>query len=306
MASFIAARLLRILIIACAVVTVIFFLFKAVPGDQAALMAGPGATQSEIDALRQQLGLDRPLVVQYVDYMAGLLQGNFGHSSLYHGSPLTQILSRLPATLTLTFAAILLTIAIGIPAGVTAAVFHGRAIDYAISLAVVALLSIPNFWIALVLISVLSVELQILPSFGFEGGWSLVMPTLALAARLIALVARMTRAIMLEELNKDYVRTARAKGLGPWVVLTRHVLRNALIPTVTLIGLEAGYLLGGSIVIERIFAWPGIGDLLINAIGVRDYNLVQGIVVIFVLGFLIINLIVDLLYAAINPRLAVE
>jgi ABC-type dipeptide/oligopeptide/nickel transport system permease component len=306
MVNFIAARLLRIAIVACAVVTVIFFLFKAVPGDQAALIAGPGATQIEIDAMRHQLGLDRPVITQYFDYMSGLLQGNFGHSSLYHGSPLSQILDRLPATLTLTFAAILLTVAIGIPAGVLAAVYHGKALDYVISVAVVALLSIPNFWIGLVLISVLSVDLGILPSFGFDGPWSLVMPTLALAARLIALVARMTRAVMLEELNKDYVRTARAKGLYPATILTRHVLRNALIPTVTLIGVEAGYLLGGSIVIERIFAWPGIGDLLINAIGVRDYNLVQGIVVIFVLGFLIINLFVDLLYAAINPRLQPE
>jgi ABC-type dipeptide/oligopeptide/nickel transport system permease component len=154
-----------------------------------------------------------------------------------------------------------------------------------------------------VLISVFSVDLGWLPSFGFEGWRSVIMPGLALAARLIALVARLTRGVMIEELRKDYVRTARAKGLPFRTVVLRHVLRNVLIPTMTVIGLQTGYLLGGSIVIERLFAWPGIGDLLINAVGLRDYNLIQAITVLFTVGFLLVNLIVDILYMAVNPRL---
>jgi len=153
------------------------------------------------------------------------------------------------------------------------------------------------------MISLLSVQLRWLPSFGLHGPLSLIMPSLALAARLIAIVARMTRGLVIEEMRRDYVRTARAKGLDLRRVLWRHVLRNALVPTITAIGLEAGYLLGGSVVIERLFAWPGIGDLLLNAIGNRDYTLVQGVTVLFVIGFLLINLVVELLYVLVNPRL---
>jgi ABC-type dipeptide/oligopeptide/nickel transport system permease component len=167
----------------------------------------------------------------------------------------------------------------------------------------VGLLAIPNFWLGLMLIVALSVDRGWLPSFGFTGWTSLVMPTLALAARLVALVARMTRGVMLEELAKDYVRTAHAKGLATGVIVGRHILRNALIPTVTVIGLQAGYLLGGSVVVERLFAWPGVGDLMVNAVGARDYTLVQTITILFVLGFLLINLAVDVLYVLIDPRL---
>jgi ABC-type dipeptide/oligopeptide/nickel transport system permease component len=162
---------------------------------------------------------------------------------------------------------------------------------------------VPNFWVGMLLIALLSVEMGWLPAFGLTGAASLVMPTLALSARLIALVARMTRGVVIEELRKDYVRTARAKGLDARTVLSRHVLRNAMIPTVTVIGLQAGYLLGGSVVVERLFAWPGLGDLLLNAVSVRDYTLVQGIALFFVVGFLLINLVVELLYTLINPRL---
>ena len=166
-----------------------------------------------------------------------------------------------------------------------------------------ALLAVPNFWLGMMLIAILSVQLGWLPSFGFGGPASLVMPTLALSARLIALVARMTRGLVIEEIRKDYVRTARAKGVLARVVMSRHVLRNAMIPIVTVIGLQAGFLLGGSVIVERLFAWPGIGDLLLTGVGLRDYNLVQGITVLFVVGFLVANIVVELLYVAINPRL---
>jgi ABC-type dipeptide/oligopeptide/nickel transport system permease component len=274
-----------------------------VPGDEATLMAGATASQADIDLLRTRLGLDRPLVEQYATRLAGLARGDFGYSSTFRGNPLPHVLSRLPATLILMAAAILTTVLVGLPAGLVAAVEQNRWPDYLLSLFVVGLLAVPNFWLGLMLIVVLSVERGWLPSFGFTGLASLVMPTIALAARLVALVARMTRGVMLDELAKDYVRTARAKGLDTPAVVARHVLRNALIPTVTVIGLQTGYLLGGSVVVERLFAWPGVGDLMINAIGARDHTLVQAITILFVVGFLLINLVVDVLYMLINPRL---
>ncbi|MBI1777186.1 MAG: ABC transporter permease [Proteobacteria bacterium] len=303
MLSFVPLRLVRILPIALGVVTIIFFIFKMIPGDEATLMAGASASQAEIDLLRVRLGLDRPILQQYLAHIFGILQGDLGFSSTFRGNPLPHIIGRLPATLALMTTSILTTVALGLPAGVIAAVYQNRWPDYALSAFVVALLAVPNFWLGMMLIVVLSVDWGWLPSFGFTGWLSLVMPTAALAARLIALVARMTRGVMLEELRKDYVRTARAKGLDGRTVVVRHVLRNALIPTVTVIGLQTGYLLGGSVVVERLFAWPGIGDLMINAIGARDYTLVQGITLLFVLGFLLINLAVEMLYVVINPRL---
>jgi len=303
MLSFLIRRILRIIPIAFCVVTILFFLFQLVPGDPALLIAGPMASPEEIAQIRHSIGLDQPLLVQYWDRISGLAVGDFGYSLTFKGSPLPQVLARLPATLWLTAVSIALTIVIGIPAGVLSALNRGRIIDNAVAVVVVGFLAIPNFCIGLLLITFLSVELGWLPSFGFEDWRSVIMPALALAARLIALVARMTRNVMIEELRKDYVRTARAKGLRRNTVVVRHVLRNALIPVVTVIGLQAGYLLGGAIVIERLFSWPGIGDLLINAVGLRDYALIQGITIIFVVGFLLINLATDLLYMAINPRL---
>jgi ABC-type dipeptide/oligopeptide/nickel transport system permease component len=303
MFRFMIRRFATIPLVALGVVTILFIIFKSVPGDEASLVAGATATQVEIDAIRVQLGLDRPIVVQYLSHIAGLLHGDFGYSSTFRGNPLPHIVERIPATLALTATSILLTVVVGIPAGVVAAANRNRWPDLAISLTVVGLLAVPNFWLGMVLIAVLSVSLGLLPSFGNAGLASIVIPTLALAARLIALVARMTRGVVIEELRKDYVRTARAKGLGPGPILARHVLRNVMIPTTTIIGLQAGYLLGGSVVVERLCAWPGIGDLLLTGISVRDYTLVQAITLIFVVGFMIINIAVEILYRFINPRL---
>lgn len=266
-------------------------------------MAGATASQADIELLRARLGLDRPLPEQYATRLAGLVRGDFGYSSTFRGNPLPHVLARLPATLLLMATAITLTVLLGLPAGVLGAVRQNRWPDYLLSLVAVGLLAIPNFWLGLMLIVALSVDRGWLPSFGFTGWASLVMPTFALAARLVALVARTTRGVMLEELAKDYVRTAHAKGLAAGAVVARHVLRNALIPTVTVIGLQMGYLLGGSVVVERLFAWPGVGDLMVNAVGARDYTLVQAITLLFVSGFLLINLAVDVLYMLINPRL---
>ena len=296
-------RLALIPVTVLAVVTVLFIIFKSIPGDEATMIAGATATQAEIDVVRHQLGLDRPLLVQYVDHITGLLQGDLGYSATFRANPLPHILERVPATLLLTAAAIALTIIVGIPAGILAASWQHRWPDFTVSAGVVALLAVPNFWLGMMLIAAFSVQLAWLPSIGLSGPESLIMPTIALAARLIALVGRLVRGIVIEELRKGYVRTAYAKGLGRPRVLYRHVLRNALIPIVTVIGLQAGYLLGGSVVVERLFAWPGIGDLLLTAVGLRDYTLVQGITVLFVIGFLLINLLVEVLYRLINPRL---
>ena len=286
------------------VVTILFVIFKSVPGDEATMIAGATATQAEIDNLRHQLGLDRPLPVQYADHIVRLLHGDLGYSvDVPRRIRCRDILERVPATLLLTAAAIALTVAAGIPAGILAAAFQHRWPDVTVSAGVVALLAVPNFWLGMMLIALFSVQLHWLPSLGLTGPASLVMPAIALAARLIALVGRLMRGIVIEEQRKDYVRTAYAKGLARKRVLYRHVLRNALIPIVTVIGLQTGYLLGGSVVVERLFAWPGIGDLLLTAVGLRDYTLVQGITVLFVIGFLLINLLVEVLYRLINPRL---
>jgi ABC-type dipeptide/oligopeptide/nickel transport system permease component len=303
MLRFLLQKLAVVPLIALGVVTILFVIFKSVPGDEASMVAGATATQAEIEAIRAQLGLDRPPLVQYASHIAGLARGNLGYSSTFRGNPLWPIVERIPATLALMLSAIALTIVVGIPAGVVAAANRNRWPDLAISFTVVGLLAIPNFWLGMLLIAFLSVDLGLLPSFGADGPASLVIPTLALAARLIALVARTTRGVMIEELRKDYVRTARAKGLSMRVVLMRHVLRNVMIPTITVIGLQAGYLLGGSVVVERLCAWPGIGDLLLTGISVRDYTLVQGITLFFVIGFLVINMAVELIYRFINPRL---
>jgi ABC-type dipeptide/oligopeptide/nickel transport system permease component len=303
MSRFLLERLAMIPLIALGVITVLFIIFKSVPGDEASMAAGAMANQVEIEAMRQKLGLDRPLLEQYVGHIAGLLRGDFGYSSTFRGNPLWPILQRLPASLLLMASAITMMVVIGVPAGVIAGANQGRWPDLLLSGFVVALLAIPNFWLGLVLIAVFSVELRWLPSFGFTGPLALIIPTVALAARLIALVARLTRGLVIEEMRKDYVRTARAKGLEWRSILRTHVLRNALIPIVTVIGLQAGYLLGGSIVIERLCAWPGVGDLMLTGVSVRDYPLIQGVTLFFVFGFLLINLAVEVLYRLINPRL---
>lgn len=303
MAWFLARRLGAMPLVALGVITILFLIFKMVPGDEATLAAGITSTQAEIEAMRAQLGLDRSLPEQYLRHVLGILQGDFGYSSSFRGNPLGPILDRIPATLLLMASAIGTTILLGVPAGIVAGATQGRWPDLLISSLVIALLAVPNFWLGLLMIAVLSVEWRLLPSFGADSWPALVIPTLALAARLVALVARLTRGLVIEEMRKGYARTARAKGLRAPAVLLRHVLPNVLVPVVTVIGLQAGYLLGGSVVIERLCAWPGIGDLLLGGVGVRDYTLIQAITLFFVFGFLLINLAVEILYRLINPKL---
>ena len=283
-------------------VTVVFFLFRLIPGDPAELMAGEMAPREVVESIRRQMGLDQPLPIQYLRYVGGLLRGDLGVSKVFQQNAGEQIAARLPATLQLAGLAMLLAFALGVAAGVISALKRGSWLDHLATLGAVGGISIPSFWLGLMLIMAFSVWLGLLPTGGRTGWDSVVLPAITLAAYQIAIIARMTRSSMLEVLGHDYVRTARAKGIRERGVVMTHALRNALIPTVTVVGLQMGYLLGGSIVVETVFAWPGLGSLMIDSIRNRDYPMVQGVALVFAATFLLVNLVVDALYAYLDPR----
>jgi ABC-type dipeptide/oligopeptide/nickel transport system permease component len=302
MGNFLTRRLALVLPQALGIVTLIFVLFRVVPGDPALIVAGPNSTEAQVAAIRHDLGLDRPLYAQYGRFLRDLARGDMGTSLSLRIPVSTVILGRLPATLALMTASVAVTIALATPAGIVAAVRpHGLLAQTVTGTSILAL-SIPNFLLGMILIEYLAVRLRLLPPAGTGGLAFLIMPTLAIAARLIALVGRTTRASVMEVLGEDYVRTARAKGLPVRRVLYRHALRPALVPIVTMIGLQAGYLLGGSIVVETLFAYQGLGQAMITAVSLRDYFLVQGITAVYVVGFLLISLGVDVSYAVFDPR----
>jgi ABC-type dipeptide/oligopeptide/nickel transport system permease component len=303
MLAFIARRLLLAIPVLLGVVFVVMLTIDLVPGDPVALMLGDAATREAVAQTRQALGLDRPLLVRYAWYLGNLLRGDFGRS-IREGRPaIEEIADVWPATLQLTLAAMGIGVVVGPAAGVIAAVRPNSAIDAAARLGSLFGLSMPVFWTGLVLIVVFSFWLQLLP-VGGAGSWRhLILPAFALSLPSIAMVARVTRSSVLEGLREDYVRTARAKGLAErWVVL-RHALRNALIPIVTLLGLQMGQLLGGAVLTETVFAWPGLGRTMVRAIFARDYVLLQGAVLVFALAFVVVNLLVDLSYAYLDPRI---
>jgi ABC-type dipeptide/oligopeptide/nickel transport system permease component len=284
-------------------VSLLFLLFRLVPGDPAALIAGPGGTPAQIDRLRAELGLDAPLWRQYLAFLGDLARGDLG-PSLSFGRPVTTVIAgRIGPTLALLAASIGLTLALAVPAGILAAVRPLAWSSQGVMTATILLLSVPNFLVGLLLMDLFVVRLGWLPAAGTGGLAFLVMPTVAVAARLVALVSRTTRASVIEILGEDYVRTARAKGLSGAALLARHALRPALVPIVTMVGLQAGYLLGGSVVIETLFAYQGLGQAMINAVAMRDYFLVQGVALVYVVGFLLLNLAVDLSYGLVDPRI---
>jgi ABC-type dipeptide/oligopeptide/nickel transport system permease component len=303
MTRFLLWRTLRLVPVLLAVVTLVFVIFRLVPGDPARMVAGAFATEEEVAATRRQLGLDAPIPVQFVRYMAGVLQGDLGKSKVA-GTPVgPDLIRRVGPTLRLTVAAIFLAVLLGVPAGVIAAVRHRTVWDYGSSFLTTLLLSIPNFWLGLILMSWLAVQLHWLPTTGTVGWKALIMPALAVAARLVAVVARMTRSTMLEVVRQDYVRTARAKGLKESTVILRHALRNALVPVVTTVGLQVGYLLSGSVVIETLFAYGGLGLMLMDAVRNRDYTAMQGVTLFYVTAFLLVNMAVDLIYMWLDPKI---
>jgi ABC-type dipeptide/oligopeptide/nickel transport system permease component len=284
------------------VLTLVFLMIHIVPGDPVEQMLGEGAAPGELMQLRHALGLDQPLLTQYVHYISQLAHGDLGQSFKFQAPVRRIIFERYPATLSLAFLALLVCAAIAIPAGTLAAYRRGCASDRAVSVFTLFGLAVPNFALGPVLILFFSIELGLLPVSGRGGAAFYVLPAATLGAALAAILTRMVRGSMLEELSSDYVRTARAKGLSMSAVLFRHAFRNALIPIITILGLQFGTLLAGTIVTETIFSWPGIGRLTVQAISARDYPLLQGCILVITVSYVLVNLLTDVLYAVIDPR----
>ena len=281
----------------------VFVILRVLPGDPARMLLPDGAPESAVTELNRQLGLREPFIVQYGLFLESVARGDFGQSFQYRAPALRVVLERLPATIQLTLAAMLITIAAGVSLGIFTAVRRGTRYDVAGTIVAVLGQSLPNFWLGIMLILLFGVALRWLPTSGFSGWTSLVLPAITLAAFPMALVARLTRSSMLEILHRDYIRTGRAKGLAEGNVVFRHALRNAAIPVLTVIGLQIGALLGGAVITESVFAWPGMGKLIVDAIFFRDFPVVQTVLILSATVFVVINLAVDLLYTVIDPRI---
>jgi ABC-type dipeptide/oligopeptide/nickel transport system permease component len=288
------------------ILTMVFLLVHIVPGDPVQQMLGEDARAEDLNNLRHTLGLDLPLHTQYVHYFAGLVRGNWGRSFHFQMPVFSLVLQRYPATLQLALSAMLVCALIAIPAGVAAAARRGRAADRTISVLTLLGLSVPNFALGPVLILVFSIGFGWLPVSGRGGFLHMILPAATLGAALAAILTRMVRSSMIEELSSDYVRTARAKGLSERRVLYRHAFPNALVPIITIIGLQFGTLLAGTIVTESIFAWPGIGRLTVQAIQARDYPLLQGCILMIALSYVVVNLLTDVVYSLVDPRIRVS
>ena len=302
MTHYILRRLLHTVLVALAALLVIFVLVR-LSGDPAQLMAGIDASPQDVAELRHRMGLDRPIYVQLSTFVWGALQGDLGDSLRYRGPALTIVLERLPATLELTAAAMILTIALAIPAGLIAATYRNKFVDQAVMVLALLGQTIPVFWLGIILILLFSVRIQWFPTGGRGGLEHLVLPAITLAAFNTARVARLVRSEMLEIMSEDFIRVARSKGLMERAVVLRHALKNAAIPVVTIIGLQVGYLLGGAVITETVFAWPGVGRLLVQSIQFRDFPVIQVAVLLLALTVAVINLLVDLSYAWLDPRI---
>ena len=311
MSWYLVRRLLLTLPVLFFVSLIVFSLINLVPGDPARIMLGEEASKEALSALRKEMGLDRPLYVRYLLWLSHVARGDFGRS-VRDGRPvLDTLLLKLPVTIELAVTSLLVAWVIAIPAGVVAAWKQRTALDYAATTVALAGISIPNFWLGIMMIYLFAVNLRLLPPSGYIEPWIdltrslklMVMPSIVLGAALAALVMRLLRSSMLEVLGTDYIRTARAKGLGDAVVLIRHAMKNAMIPVVTVMGLQLSGLLGGAVITETIFAVPGLGRLTVDSILTRDYPMVQGVVLFAALAVVATNLIVDLTYAVLDPRI---
>lgn len=301
MINYVARRLLRLGLVLLGVVTVVFFSSR-LTGDPATVMFGTQATDDQILAYRQAMGWDRPLPIQYGQFLMGLLRLDLGDSFYYRQSALDVVLERMPATIELAFSALAFAVVFGMMTGILAAIFRGTLLDSLIMSTSIVWRSMPVFWTSLMLMFVFSVQLRWLPSIGRDSLMHLVLPAFSLGIVQLAEIARLTRSSMVDVLSLDFVRTAKAKGLAPFLVITKHALRNALLPVVTLVGLQLGALLGGAVIAETIFSWPGVGRLVVASILQRDFPVVQAAVLLIALIFVFINLLVDLLYPLIDPR----
>lgn len=299
--QFILRRVGQTILVLFCVATVTFFLVR-LTGDPVRAMLPPTATAAQESGLRHQLGLDRPLIVQYLSYLGGILHLDFGQSLFFHQPAFQLILHRLPATIELAVGAMAFALIVAIPAGILAAIKRGTASDSSVVAAVLVGQSTPAFFVGILLILVFAVSLHWLPSSGIGGFSNLVLPSITLGLYSMAMIARLLRSSLIDVLGEDYIRTARSKGLSRWQMVRDHALQNAALPVVTIIGLEVGSLLGGAILTEQVFAWPGVGRLTVEAITNRDFPLMQAIVLFLSVIFVLANLLVDLAYAVLDPR----
>jgi glutathione transport system permease protein len=281
-------------------------ILRFIPGDPARLMAGQQATQQDVEMMRTKLGLDENIFIQYADFLQNALQGDLGNSMRSSKPVISEIKSRFPNTMALALSSYTIAVSIGIVSGVLAAVFQYSLFDQAVMFMAILGASTANFWLALIAMNFFSVKLGILPLMG-SGSWQhLILPSLSLAFYPTALIARMSRSSMLETIRQDYIRTAKAKGLGAVIVYCKHALRNACIPIITVVGLHFGVLFGGAVVTETVFNWPGIGRLLIDSVRYRDYPLIQGTVLLTVVMVVLVNFLVDIIIVKIDPRIRLD
>ena len=299
-------RLALVLPVIWAVVTLVFLLIHIVPGDPVRNALGENATEQQVSELKQKLGLDLPLSQQYVNYWQGLLRGDFGVSLVSSEDVFEKIMSRYPATIELALAGLVVAILIAIPLGVTAGSNKGRWLDNVASVVSLLGISTPGFVLGPLMVYLFAVRLNLLPVGGRDGLESLILPAITMGSALAAILTRMVRSSVIEELGEDYVRTARAKGLNEWQVVYKHVLKNGLIPVVTVLGLQFGVLLAGAIITETIFSWPGLGRLTVDAINARDYPMVQGCILMIALTYIVANVLTDFAYRLLDPRIKVE
>lgn len=303
MIAYILRRLGYSVFVLWGALTVVFVIVRVVPGDPAQLIAGPQATAADVAVLRGRLGLDQPLPVQYAQYLAQVARLDLGNSLRLNQSALGAIAERFGATATLALSAMALAALLSFPLGIIAAIRAGSVVDALVSVLSLLGQSVPSFWLGLMFILIFARGLRWLPSAGIGGWQHLLLPALTLSLPLVGVLTRLIRTGLLEVLNEEYIRTAKAKGLAPLAVLVRHALRNMFIPVITVAGLQLGQLLGGAVIVETVFGWPGAGRLLVTAIGNRDYPVIQAGVLCITAGFILINLLVDLSYGFLDPRI---
>lgn len=303
MFQYVIKRLISTIPVLLGISLLLFFMLRALPGDPAEVLAGQMATPEDIELIRHQLGLDRPVHIQYALFLGRLAKFDLGRSARTQNPVIQEVWARLPNTILLAVVAITLACLFGIPAGIISAVRPYTFLDYLVTSTALFGISMPVFWLGLMLVVVFAVWLPCLPAGG-TGTWKhVILPSITLAAFVIAFIARMTRSSMLEVLSQDYTTTARSKGLKEQVVIIKHALKNALIPIITVVGLQFGMLLGGAVLTETVFAWPGVGRLIVDSILARDYPVIQGTILIFGLLYILVNLMVDVVYAYVDPRI---
>lgn len=300
---FIVKRLIAMVPVLIGVTLLVFIIMSFAPGDPARMILGEGASSEDVAALRLEMGLDDPVIVQYVRYLGSLMHGDLGTSYKTKTSVAMEIFSRFPNTVELAVVSVAITVILAIPLGIIAAVKQNSLFDTISMIIALIGISMPVFWLGLLLILFFSLQLGWLPASGADGLRSLILPALTLGLIHMALIARVMRSSMLEVIRQDYIRTARAKGLANRVVIVRHALNNAMLPTMTMIGILIGQLLGGSVVTETVFAWPGVGRYMVQSIGFRDMPAVLGCIIVFAVVFSLVNLIIDILYGFIDPRI---